>query len=229
MIGPRFAPPREVTMNECNDPAVAGAPDWMVAEMPPGYQTRLFEIQRLSADLKGMDRIGCVLWETGEALRDAVAKLFADLKCEVDPTPGDTGAIAVGLGGSRRLLLVVTGADSPIQKTNGELARSFQAVQFAGANDRVVLVVNNHPATPPADRTDPILPDALSILQRMGVNVLTTVMLFRLWRMSIVDQQKARKALDRLHSQDGGQFLLPARGPHPVADAGLPLLTASQP
>jgi hypothetical protein len=203
--------PQEVTMTVLTDPAVARTPDWMVSEMPPGYQTRLLEIDRLSADLQAMDGIGRVLWETGEALRHAVGMLFAALKCEVDPTPGDTGAIAVGLGGSRRLLLVVSGAGSPIRKTNEELARSFQALQFAGANDRVVLVINNLPATPPADRPDPILPDAIGVLQRMGVDVLTTVELFRLWRLSLEDQQKARKALDRLHAQDGGQFLLLAR------------------
>jgi hypothetical protein len=211
MIGPRFASPQEVTMAASTATAVAGAPEWMAGEMPPGYQTRLLEIERLSADLQAMDGIGCVLWETGEVLRDAVGTLFAALKCEVDPAPGDRGAIAVGLGGSRRLLVVVSGAGSPIQKTNEELARSFQALQFAGANDRVVLVVNNHPATPPGDRPEPILPDALNILQRMGVDVLTTVTLFRLWRLSLEDQQKVRKALDCLHAQDGGQFLLPAR------------------
>ncbi len=198
-------------MTENTNQAVAGAPDWMVAEMPPGYQTRLLEIQRLSADLKAMDGIGCVLWQTGEALRDAVGKLFGALKCEVDPTPNDTRTIAVGLGGLRRLLLVISGSDGPIQKTNEELACSFRAVQFADANDRVVLVVNNYPTTPPAERPDPILPDALGVLQRMGVNVLTTVTLFRLWRLSLEDQQKARKAMDHLHAQDGGQIPLPAR------------------
>ncbi len=211
MFGPRFAPPWEVTMTVCTDTAVAGAPAWMAGEMPPGYQTRLLEIERLSADLQAMDGIGGVLWETGEALRDAVGTLFAALKFEVEPAPGDRGAIAVGLGGSRRLLLVVSGAGSPIQKTNEELTRSFQAVQFAGTNDRVVLVVNNHPATPPADRPDPIHPDALGVLQRMGVDVLSTVTLFRLWRLSLEDQQKVRKALECLHAQDGGQFILPAR------------------
>ena len=90
-------------MTGSTDPAFAGAPNWMVAEMPPGYQTRLLEIERLSADLQAMDGIGCVLWETGEALKNAVGTLFAALKCEVDPAPGDRGSIAVGLGGSRRL------------------------------------------------------------------------------------------------------------------------------
>ncbi len=191
--------------------AVAGAPDWVVAEMPPGYQTRLLEIARLSADLQAMNGIGSVLWETGELLRSAVVTLFAALTCGVEPTPVDAGAIAVSLGGSRRLLLVVSGASSPIQKTNEELTRSFHAVQFAGANDRVVLIINTHPSTPPADRPDGILPDAVGVLQRMGVDVLTTVTLFRLWRLSLEDQQRARKALDALHSQDGGLFLLAAR------------------
>ena len=45
--------------------------------MPPGYQTRLGEIERLSADLDAMDRIGRVLWESGEPLRDAVARCSA--------------------------------------------------------------------------------------------------------------------------------------------------------
>jgi hypothetical protein len=193
-------------MTKENDPAAAGIPDWMVAEMPPGYQTRLDEIERLSAELRAMDGIGCVLWETGEVLTEAVVTLFAALKYEVDPKPGDMHAIAVNLGGSRRLLLVVSGVSSPIQKTNEELTRSFQTVQFAGANDRVVLLVNNHPAKPPADRPDPILPDALDVLQKMGVNVLTTVTLFGLWRQSLENQQKARQALDHLHTQDGGQF-----------------------
>ncbi len=189
------------------DLAVTGAPKWMVAEMPPGYQTRLLEIERLSADLEAMNRIGCVLWETGAELRAAVGRLFADLKCEVDPAPSDSGAIAVGLGGSRRLLLVVSEARSPVQKKDAELSRSFQAVQSAGGADRVVLVVNNHPTAPPADRPHPVLPDALDVLKRIGVDVLSTFTLFRLWRLSLENRQTAQKALDQLHAQDGGEFL----------------------
>jgi hypothetical protein len=179
--------------------------------MPPGYQTRLLEIQRLSADLRALDRIGRVLWETGEPLRDAVGAVFGALKCEVDATPGTVGPIAVMLGESRRLLLVVSGAASPVQKTNEELAHAFQAVQFAAADDRVVFVANTEPVTPPADRHDPVLPDALDVLQRMGVNVVTTVTLFRLWRLSLADEQPALKALERLHAQDGGPFTIPSR------------------
>ena len=192
-------------------PDLAQAPEWVAAEMPPGYQTRLFEVQRLSADLHAMDRVGRVLWATGAALRDAVGGVFGALKCEVDVTPGTAGPIAVTLGGPRRLLVVVSGAASPIQKTNEALAQAFQAVQFAGADDRVVFVANNGPATPPADRPDPVLPDALGVLHRMGVDVVTTTTLFRLWRLSLEDQEKAQRALERLHDQDGGPFVIPPR------------------
>jgi hypothetical protein len=192
-------------------PAATQTPEWIADEMPPGYRTRLVEIQRLSADLHSMDGIGRVLWETGEPLRDAVRAVFSALKCQVDGTLANGGPVAVNIGESRRLLLVVSCTGSPIQKTNEELAQAFQAVQFAAAGDRVVLVVNNDPAMPPADRPEPVVPDALGMLHRMGVDVVTTATLFRLWRLSLEDQEKARKALERLHAQDGGLFVTPSR------------------
>ncbi len=191
--------------------ALTKAPEWMSAEMPPGYQTRLWEMERLAADLDAMDRIGRVLWETGEPLLDAVVALFGALKCEVDATSGPTGPIVVKLDESHRLLLVASDAASPIQKTDEGLARAFRAVQFASANDRVVLLASNDPATPPADRPDPALPDALGVLQRMGVAVMPTAALFRLWRLWYEDQPKAQKHLERLHAQDGGLFVAPPR------------------
>jgi len=191
--------------------ALTEAPEWLSAEMPPGYQTRLWEMKRLSADLDAMDRIGRVLWRTGEPLRDAVDALFNALKCDVDATLGSTGPLVVKLGESRRLLLVVSGSLGPIKKTDEELAHAFRAVQFASTNDRVVLVANNDPATPPADRPDPALPDALGVLQRMGVAVVTTATLFRLWRLWYEDQPKARKVLARLLAEDGGLFTIPSR------------------
>jgi len=207
----RVAPPWEVTMTERTQEAPPGAPEWMNAEMPPGYETRLWEIQRMSAELHAMDRIGRVLWETGEPLRDAVGAVFGALKCEVDATPGSAAPMVVKLGDSRRLLLVVSGAAGPIQKSDEELAQVFRAVQLAAGNDRVVYVANNDPATPPADRPDSVLPEALDVLHKIGANVVTTATLFRLWRLSLEDQQKARKILERLHAQDGGLFVVPPR------------------
>jgi hypothetical protein len=198
-------------MTARTNPATWQAPEWIPAEMPPGYQTRLVEIQRLSDELYAMDRVGRVLWETGEALRGSVGELFAALRCEADVTPGSSEPIVVKLGDARRLLLVVSDAASPLQKADEQLARAFQAVQRASADDRVVLVANNEPAARPAERPEPLLPDALDVLQRIGVGVVTTATLFRLWRLSFEDSKKARQAIDRLHAQDGGMFVLPPR------------------
>jgi hypothetical protein len=199
----------EVTVIGYAQAAAAEAPEWVAAEMPPGYRTRLFEIQRLANDLKAMDQIGHVLWETGDALLEAVCGIFSALDCPVDAPPG--GPIGVRIGESRRLLLVVSSAPGTIQKTSEELARAFQAVQYASGDDRVVLVATGDPATPPAERPDPILPDALGMLERMGVNFASTVTLFKLWRLSLEDRQKARRVLETLHGQEGGQFWVPTR------------------
>ncbi len=199
----------EVTMTGRAPSVVAQPPEWIAAEMPPGYQTRLLEIQRLSDDLHSMDRIGNVLWGSGDALRSAVGAVFGAIKCEVE-TPA-AGPIAVKLGDARRLLVIVSDAVSPLRKSDDELALAFHALQFAGPGDRVVVVAGHDRETPPADRADAILPDALAVLQRMGVALLTTATLFRLWRLSLEDAQKGRQALERLHAQDGGLFALPPR------------------
>jgi hypothetical protein len=186
---------------------IAGAPDWIAAEMPPGYRTRLLEIERLTTELRAMEGVACVLWETGERLRNAVGIIFGALKCEVDSAPG-AAPVAVTLADSRRLLAVVSRTPAPLQRMDEELTRAFQAVQAAGAGDRVVLVTNNDSALPPAGRPQPAAADALAVLERMGVNLVTGPVLFGLWRLSHEDQPKARKILDRLHEQDGGLFSL---------------------
>jgi hypothetical protein len=140
-----------------------------------------------------------------------VAAVFAALKYEVDVTPGAAGAIGVKLDGARRLLIHVSRAGSAIQKTSEELALAFQLVQCAGQNDRVVLVANNDVGLRPADRPDPVLPDALAVLQRVGVNVVTTGTLFGLWRFSFEDPRRVATILERLHAQDGGAFVTSPR------------------
>src|SRR5262245_29721420 len=68
---------------------VAATPDWLVAEMPAGYQTRFAEVQRLSAEMHAMDRMARLLWEIGPPLHEAVRDTFASLKFEVDAAAGD--------------------------------------------------------------------------------------------------------------------------------------------
>ena len=80
--------------------------------------------------------------------------------------------------------------------------------EVAGDDDRIVLVVNCDPATRPADRRDPIEPDALKLLRRLGANVLPAPALFSLWTLSLQDRERARNWAERFHAQDGGTLEL---------------------
>jgi hypothetical protein len=153
-----------------------------------------------------MDAVARVLWENGPPLEAAVAAVFAALRCEVDASSGGGAPLAVHLDGRRRLLVHVARAGGPLEKTSDDLTRAFQFVQYAGDRDRVVVVPGNESETAPPRRGATVRPDALAVLQRMGVNVLEPPVLFRLWRLSFEDAPRARTMLERLHAQDGGPF-----------------------
>jgi hypothetical protein len=191
--------------------AVSHVPEWVVAEMPPGYQTRLAEIQRLWADLGEMDQIGRLLWQIGDPLAQAVRAVFLALKYEVDSAAGAAPSLAVKLDDWRRLLIHVAESDGTIQRKSDEIAQLFDVLhRSAGDHDRVVLVTNGDRGRPPKERSEAITPDALGFVERMGVNVLRTTDLFKLWRLSHEDGNRARAYVDRLHTQDGGAFQIPS-------------------
>ena len=108
------------------------APEWLVAQMPPGYRNRYEEIQRLSSEIKGMDRLGRLLWEGGDSLREAVHEAFAALK--TDPEWLEDGAcLAAKLDGGRRLLVHVASADGPLEKKSDAVAGAFRVLQDRAA------------------------------------------------------------------------------------------------
>jgi hypothetical protein len=188
-----------------------GVPEWVIAEMPPGYQNRMAEIKRLSEELQDMDRFARLLWAIGPALRESVRDVFSTLKLEVTPIENMESALGVKVDLKRRLLVYVSGTEATIDKKSGELAAIFRLLQeVAGEHDRVVLVANGDRLNQPADRSDPIGSEALRLLQRMGVNGVIAPTLFKLWGVAMQDQERARKHLVRLHEQDGGIFGLPA-------------------
>ena len=76
-----------LTPPESGGSGLSMAPDWVAAEMPPGYHTRLGEIERLSADLRAMDPFGRLLWAAGRPLAEAVRDAFLALKFEAEFAP----------------------------------------------------------------------------------------------------------------------------------------------
>ena len=183
----------------------ATAPDWLVGEMPAGYQTRFAEIQRLSAEMNAMDKMARLLWETGTPLYEAVRDTFASFKFDVDDAPNDARVIVVKLDPRRRLLMYVAVAETAIEKKSPELATIFKIVhEIAGNGDRAVLVTNVDRTSPPKSRQSAVSADAADLLKRLGANVLPATTLFALWSQSQQDSTRVRTYLDRFHEQDGG-------------------------
>ena len=195
---------RDLSLNE-------SAPDWLFAEMPPGYHNRVVEVRRLSEDLRMMERFGHLLWQVGDVLTEAVLDGFAALGFETGRMTGPTFAyVTVTLDARRRLLLYVSATTDVIQKKGPEVARVFEMLhERAEDTDRVVLVTNSTPASRPSERGDTVGPEALNLLHRLGANVLPGPTLFALWMLSLEDRERAQKLVDRLHEQDGGVFELP--------------------
>ena len=185
-------------------------PDWVVAEMPPGYQNRVAEIQRMLLELEEMGRFGRLLYETGPGLADVVRQVFAALKFETEMVAGPgapSPAIAVRLDRERRLLVQTSGAAEPIQRKGAELAHVFQLMhETAEETDRVVLVTNVDAAKRPADRAAAFAPDALAFFVRLGGVHITSPTLFALWKFGLVDPPRARAQVERMHGHPAGTF-----------------------
>ena len=121
-------------------------PEWVVAEMPAGYQTRLLEIQRLMADLQEMGRFARLLWGVGPPLGEAARDAFTALKFEAQVQDTSPAGVVVRLDGKRRLLLIPSATTEAIQKKAPELTQVFQTLQEVGEeSDRVVLMTNVSP------------------------------------------------------------------------------------
>ena len=195
-----------VVKSTSSAPFEGSAPAWLVAQMPAGYRNRYEEIQRLSSEIQGMDRLGRLLWETGTALQESVQEAFSALK--TDPEWSEDGAfMAVKLDGSRRLLIHVAASDGPLEKKSEAVGNAFRALQeFAGKDDRAVLLTTGERDLPPKERGETVTPEAHDLLKRMGVNVLPATTLFNMWMLSLTELNEARTYLDLLHAQDGGAF-----------------------
>jgi hypothetical protein len=188
-------------------------PDWLAAEMPPGYRNRLHEIQRMSDELRAMERFGGLLWQIGLPLAEAVLDAFDALGFDCRVTPGADTSVIVKLDPYRRLLIDVSATSGTVRKKSPEVSRVFQTLhETAEDGDRVVLVTNGDREIRPADRPEPASPDALGLLHRLGVNILTGPTLFGIWMLGLDDRDRARLYAERLHELDGGVFELPRIG-----------------
>jgi len=121
-----------------------------------------------------------------------------------------------GPGGSRRTCCRDAGpvtaparprlaCPGPIHKTHEAMIRAFQAVQFAEAHDRVLfLAQGDTPRRPPIVPTPSCRTRAPA--REDGCQSGDHHRDLQLWRLWLEDQPKGRKALERLHAEEGGAF-----------------------
>ena len=187
-------------------------PDWLAAEMPPGYQNRLAEIQRLTDELRAMDRFGRLLWSAGDELAEAVRDACAAIGIDAD-LPAGTASVVLKLSGRRRILMYASAAKGVIQRKSAELADVFRMVhELAEEGDRVVLVTNGDSLVRPAERSEYVSAEAMNLIRRLGVNVVAGPTVFALWMLSLESRDRAHAQIERLHAQDGGEFVLSTVG-----------------
>jgi len=186
----------------------AANPEWLAEEMPPGYKNRLKEIEQLTKELQTMWPFGRLLWATGPPLSETVRDVFASLKLQVESiSSGDASFLAVRLENNRRLLVYVSPSCEVVEKKGADVAAVFRMLhEVADEHDRGILVVNPHGTLPPTARPEGLSPDALAIVKRLGVNVLSGPSMFQLWTLATQDPERAARFVELLHEQDGGMF-----------------------
>jgi hypothetical protein len=167
----------------------------------------------MSEELRAMERFGGLLWQTGPPLAEAVHDAFNALGFDCHLAPGADTSVVVRLDPYRRLLIDVAATSGIIRKKSAEVSRVFQTLhEIAEDGDRVVLVTNSEREIRPADRPEPASPDALGLLHRLGVNILTGPTMFGIWMLGLDERDRARLYAERLHELDGGIFALPRIG-----------------
>jgi len=190
--------------------AVDLGPDWVVAEMPPGYQNRVAEIQRLAADLESMGRFGRLLTETGARLGETVRDVLASLQYDATLTVDGNVTTVVAPLDRGRIYMHIASDGQLIQKKSPEIARVFQLLQASDDRDHIVLITNAEPDRRPADRGQALSAEAAGFITRMGASHLAATILFALWKLSLEEPDRAREQVVRLHAHEGGVFELPA-------------------
>ncbi len=103
------------------------APAWVSGQMPPGYQNRLAEIERLTKDLETMGRFGGLLWQTGSALNQVVRDACAALKLDIVTPASSDGFFFANLDARRRLIVYVSSGESALQKKSAAGSISARA------------------------------------------------------------------------------------------------------
>ena len=156
-------------------------PDWVIAEMPPGYQNRVVEIQRLSEEIRSMDRFGALALAGCETSGAEACTMRCRTWVRSRADTGFNGRIRNGQAGC---------APSPVAPFAPRPTTSFRRRALSSRTSsscctrwlRTSIAWSSLPTATrrarPEDRPESIEPEALNLLRRLGANVLPGPTLF---------------------------------------------------
>lgn len=183
-------------------------PSWAVSELPEPYREVLTRIAELRAEARRYEDVTGILWRVGQPLADGIRGVFSALQFDTVLHESDSGwQLHVQIDPQRRLLVQVAGAADAVDRKSPAITEMMRLLQeTATDHDRLVLAANAWCDTPLDKRQEPLTPDALRVVHRLGANVVSSATLFGMWKYSFSDLEAARKTVLKLHSQDGGIF-----------------------
>jgi hypothetical protein len=183
-------------------------PAWAVDQLPEPYQDVLRKIAELRAEARRYEDVTGILWRVGQPLADGLRDLFTALEYETSLHESETSwQLHVQIDTERRLLVQIAGAPDAVDRKSPAITDMMRLLQdTATDHDRLVLAVNAWCDTPLDKRREPLTPDALRVVHRLGGNVVSTATLFGIWKYSLTNRDEARKTVLKLYNQDGGVF-----------------------
>lgn len=180
-----------------------------MAELPPAYAEIAGKIAALRQEAQKYENVAGVLWQMGRPLAVGVRDIFAALQYDATLTEQDSRYnVRVDLGGGRHLVAEVVGSTDAIDRKSPAITELLRTLQNEVRDqDRLVLAANAWCELPlDARKQEPVTPDAVKLLQRVGANIVATSTLFGIWKYSLTNMDAARQSVMKLYSHDGGFF-----------------------
>ncbi len=179
--------------------------DWVENYFPKDkeYDEQILTLKEKKARL---GQFKPLLYGTGGSLEKSVAAVFDQWGCDVKETPsGHSIDLKAGTADGKKLAIEVTSAKKNLRKGSG---KNLQLPQYflneKQDDEKLILIANTYREVDPSEREEEhFSPNILKVMTPMGVCVLTSYDLYRLWRRTEKKLSSADAIIRSLIKCDG--------------------------
>lgn len=171
---------------ECHYPdveleIVGGKPNWLTEYEAPREKALTEKIQELQQELAAVQTFKQLLWEQGDPLEEVVYNAFrrAGLTIEEEVPNRRDGAISLD---NRKVMIEITGTTGGVTESKLSQLNKW-VINNQDEYDKEVtglFVINYSRDTEPADRRLHLDPDRMDYLENSGLQLVTTLELFKM-------------------------------------------------